>query len=1080
MEMKRELTYGFLLLATLSVVFLAVGISFAQTSQPVCTADHCDSNIVTVTTQATSTVGTGTVYVIARVGGTQLGSNQNGSCKVDVLPGYANTDCVNIISNAPVGDYSVAWVGGFPSVSNVDATKNPTITVSTQTLSGGSSITFYIDFASTFTPYSVGCAAKDSSSIKVFWSGDVPTAKTVELYGSNSHIIPTVLSTLGSVLPVTIPGNTSYAYIDGGLASGAHRSYAMKTTDSSNNATWSNVVDCTPTATTTPFQDPPTNLEVKSVDRNTLNVTWTDKVTTNRSHHFEVQRIKATPITPTDFAGRGRTSAVVGLLWNDATGYVTYNSVLERSTSADPSTRFSKSDASMTSLPSNEYDPYTDGDKDGSPKTITFYYTNTGLTEATVYYYRLKTCFPDAVTSLYTPAKAGETVNPKPDMACSGYVPGGTSALATTTLTIPPSNLTATTISTSGITVTWKDNSAKEEGFYIYRNGMLAATMGPSAATGATLTYNDTGLSSGTSYTYTVKSFFTDPLTGAKLPSFPSNSATAITWVTLTVSNSPTSGGSISATGINCGNGGTSCSNYFEKGYQVMLTANKATSYDFTNWTGGVCNNSTYPLCSFLINSDITVTANFTYVPPAPVDLCPNVTGVQTTTPCADVICTTSGGTWNVSTQTCTPAPTDLCPNVNGIQTTTPCANTLCVAPATWNISTQSCVTPAPTPLGDYSGDANGDGQITCADVNLINQFVASGGTTLTPQQQKWADYSGNGAVTAYDAALLQQSYNLHCSGASATPTDMVTANLSGAAAVSANSSGNWYANIYDVAKDTVSGWWSGLVSTFKSGWNAIAGLFNGIGVNRAEAVTDVVYNNYFGLNKLSADISSRLLDTGLTENSVYIYRVRVVYDDGGTPATSDWSVDSSGAPSRVAGKTLGTVATVTLCPDGTTPPCPNDGGAPVIYSGLTASGVIGHAFSYNILANNNPTSYGASGLPGDLGVNASTGAITGLSQAIGVSNVTISASNAKGTGSATLRITILGSTGSGCPGGVCGGGSGGVGGMCAGNNLCDKSIPNTQITDGTGALLEQSEVQCHVNADCADVGRYSKTFQEQ
>jgi hypothetical protein len=79
----------------------------------------------------------------------------------------------------------------------------------------------------------------------------------------------------------------------------------------------------------------------------------------------------------------------------------------------------------------------------------------------------------------------------------------------------------------------------------------------------------------------------------------------------------------------------------------------------------------------------------------------------------------------------------------------------------------------------------------------------------------------------------------------------------------------------------------------------------------------------------------------------------------------------------------------------------------PAITSTLTASGVTGTAFNYQITGSNNPTSFNATGLPGGLTVNTTTGAITGTPTTAGSSNVTISAINGGGTGTATLVISI-------------------------------------------------------------------------
>src|SRR5438552_3305238 len=79
----------------------------------------------------------------------------------------------------------------------------------------------------------------------------------------------------------------------------------------------------------------------------------------------------------------------------------------------------------------------------------------------------------------------------------------------------------------------------------------------------------------------------------------------------------------------------------------------------------------------------------------------------------------------------------------------------------------------------------------------------------------------------------------------------------------------------------------------------------------------------------------------------------------------------------------------------------------PVIQPPFTATGTVGSNFSYTINATNNPTSYNATGLPGGLAINTGTGKITGKPTTAGIYQVTLSATNAGGTGTATLVITV-------------------------------------------------------------------------
>ncbi|NME70889.1 fibronectin type III domain-containing protein [Flammeovirga aprica] len=65
-----------------------------------------------------------------------------------------------------------------------------------------------------------------------------------------------------------------------------------------------------------------------------------------------------------------------------------------------------------------------------------------------------------------------------------------------------PSNLVSTSVTTTSVGLQWNDNSSDEEGFEIYRNNSLVATVGANVTS-----YNNQNLSSNTTYTFEVLAY---------------------------------------------------------------------------------------------------------------------------------------------------------------------------------------------------------------------------------------------------------------------------------------------------------------------------------------------------------------------------------------------------------------------------------------------------------------------------------------------------------------------------------------------------------------------------------------------
>jgi rhamnogalacturonan endolyase len=81
--------------------------------------------------------------------------------------------------------------------------------------------------------------------------------------------------------------------------------------------------------------------------------------------------------------------------------------------------------------------------------------------------------------------------------------------------------------------------------------------------------------------------------------------------------------------------------------------------------------------------------------------------------------------------------------------------------------------------------------------------------------------------------------------------------------------------------------------------------------------------------------------------------------------------------------------------------------GPPAITSATSAGGVFDGAFGYTITATNDPVSFGATGLPAGLSLDPVSGTISGIPSVTGNFTVALSATNAAGSGTAVLSLSI-------------------------------------------------------------------------
>ncbi len=170
-----------------------------------------------------------------------------------------------------------------------------------------------------------------------------------------------------------------------------------------------------------PTSDVSSTLNVFSRDDTSLYLNWADTVTSTAPYTFEVQRIKLTPESNTNF-NASSSGTMATLTWKNSTIGTPYYVSIERSTATDQTIRFySGQDTTLTTVNTQSYRPWNGSalvpQSSGS-------YVDTTVKSGTVYYYRIRAC--SEITPPYMQTTDGaqllnNSLKFKPNPVCSPY-----------------------------------------------------------------------------------------------------------------------------------------------------------------------------------------------------------------------------------------------------------------------------------------------------------------------------------------------------------------------------------------------------------------------------------------------------------------------------------------------------------------------------------------------------------------------------------------------------------------------------------------------------------------------------------
>ncbi|MDO8557534.1 MAG: fibronectin type III domain-containing protein [Candidatus Jorgensenbacteria bacterium] len=459
--------------------------------------------------------------------------------------------------------------------------------------------------------YPPTCVPKNQNTIDVNWTKRY-TDMSYTTYAPHTLALLYKEGASGVWTKINSPSPSSGLYTHVGLKSGVDYYYKLDAAYSSPAPQFTKEIENTqPCRTAQTTNETPSNLKAFANSDKVVYLNWKDNSTRPAgSYTFEIQRFGLDMAQSTGLTATSTGSNSTKLVWQNSTTKP-FTGQFARSTDQNFSTVKTVEDNTQQNGPM------------ASP-TYSLDQGN-GLDEVTTYWYKARACSSLPIPDIYTKKGATDAHMDlsagKPNPPCGPY----TTSVKTTTWPNAPSGVQAVQVTDKSIKLSWTDNSKKETGYEVVRDGAVIKTLESSATikgtVGNTIEYTDAGLNAGTTYAYTVRAYYNIPGGQSKLYS----NQIAVNQKTDYIV-SVTRGGDgqgtvtsdipgVSGDKINCGPnpGETTCTGIvFKNDQTVTLTATQAQGdYVFAGW-GGSCQNisgAKGEKCTLSGNADIT--ANF-------------------------------------------------------------------------------------------------------------------------------------------------------------------------------------------------------------------------------------------------------------------------------------------------------------------------------------------------------------------------------------------------------------------------------------------------------------------------------------